>query len=40
MKDGLISMIASQALSEYKVLLGGALNAGVTPIEVKEIFFN
>lgn len=35
----LASMIASQALSEYKVMLGGALNVGVTPIEVKEIVY-
>ena len=27
------------ALSEYKVMLSGALNAGVTPIEVKEIVY-
>jgi len=33
------SMIASQALSEYKVMLGGALNIGVSPIEVKEIVY-
>ena len=33
------SMIASQALEEYKVMLGGALNVGVTPIEVKEIVY-
>lgn len=33
------SMIASQALGEYKVMLGGALNVGVTPIEVKEIVY-
>jgi 4-carboxymuconolactone decarboxylase len=33
------SMIACQALSEYKVMLGGALNVGVTPIEVKEIVY-
>jgi len=33
------SMIASQALAEYKVMLGGALNVGVTPIEVKEIVY-
>jgi 4-carboxymuconolactone decarboxylase len=32
-------MIASQALGEYKVMLGGALNVGVTPIEVKEIVY-
>lgn len=35
----LASMIASQALSEYKVMLGGALNVGVTPVEVKEIVY-
>jgi 4-carboxymuconolactone decarboxylase len=33
------SMIASQALGEYRVILGGALNVGVTPIEVKEIVY-
>jgi 4-carboxymuconolactone decarboxylase len=33
------SMIACQALGEYKVMLGGALNVGVTPIEVKEIVY-
>jgi len=33
------SMIASQALGEYRVMLGGALNVGVTPIEVKEIVY-
>lgn len=33
----LASLIAMQTLSEYKVLLGGALTAGVTPVEVKEI---
>jgi len=32
-------MIASQALGEYKVMLGGALNIGVTPVEVKEIVY-
>jgi 4-carboxymuconolactone decarboxylase len=32
-------MIASQALGEYKVMLGGALNVGVTPVEVKEIVY-
>jgi 4-carboxymuconolactone decarboxylase len=35
----LASMIASQALGEYKVMLGGALNVGVIPIEVKEILY-
>ena len=33
------SMIASQALAEYKVMLSGALNVGVTPVEVKEIVY-
>ncbi|MDK2830460.1 MAG: 4-carboxymuconolactone decarboxylase [Methanolobus sp.] len=33
------TLIASQTLSEYKVMLGAALNVGVTPIEVKEIVY-
>ena len=35
----LASMIACQAVAEYKVMLTGALNAGVTPIKVKEIVY-
>lgn len=35
----LASMIAQQTLSEYKVMLCGALNVGVTPVEVKEIIY-
>jgi 4-carboxymuconolactone decarboxylase len=35
----LASMIASQAIAEYRVMLGGALNVGVTPVEVKEIVY-
>jgi 4-carboxymuconolactone decarboxylase len=35
----LASIIANQALSEYKVMIVGALNVGVTPIEVKEIVY-
>jgi len=35
----LASTIASQALSEYKVMLGAALNVAVTPIEIKEILY-
>ena len=35
----LASLIAQQTLSEYKVMVGGALNIGVTPIEVKEIVY-
>src|SRR5208282_5259400 len=36
----LASLIAQQTLSEYKVMLGGALNVGVTPIEAKEILYH
>ncbi|MHB8107111.1 MAG: carboxymuconolactone decarboxylase family protein [Candidatus Cryosericum sp.] len=39
MKVILASMIAMQTLSEYKVMLGGALNIGVTPVEVKEVVY-
>jgi 4-carboxymuconolactone decarboxylase len=35
----LASMIACQALSEYRVMLGAALTVGVTPIEIKEILY-
>ena len=35
----LASLIAQQTLSEYKVMLVGALNVGVTPVEVKEIVY-
>ena len=35
----LASMIACQALREYRVMLGGALIAGVTPVEAKEIVY-
>ncbi len=35
----LASLIASQALGEYRVMLGAALTAGVTPVEVKEIVY-
>jgi 4-carboxymuconolactone decarboxylase len=33
------AIIASQALAEYRVMLGGALNVGVTPVELKEIVY-
>jgi len=36
----LASLIAQQTLPEYKVMLGGALNVGVTPIEAKEILYH
>jgi 4-carboxymuconolactone decarboxylase len=35
----LSSLIASQTLSEYKVMLNGALNVDVTPIEIKELVY-
>lgn len=35
----LAALIALQTLSEYKIMLGGALNIGVTPVEVKEILY-
>jgi len=35
----LASIIASQALGEYRVMLGAALDIGVTPVEVKEIVY-
>lgn len=39
MKVILASLVAMQTLSEYRVMLAGALNAGVTPTEVKEIVY-
>ena len=35
----LAAMIASQALGEYRVVLGAALTVGVTPVEAKEIVY-
>ena len=35
----LATIIASQALSEYRVMLGAALTVGVTPVEAKEIVY-
>jgi 4-carboxymuconolactone decarboxylase len=35
----LASLIACQALSEYGVMLGAALNVGVTPVQVKEVVY-
>jgi 4-carboxymuconolactone decarboxylase len=35
----LAAIIACQALSEYRVMLGAALHVGVTPVEVKEIVY-
>lgn len=33
------AIIASQAVAEYRVMLGAALNVGVTPVEAKEILY-
>ena len=35
----LASMIASQALHEYRVMIRPALTVGVTPVEIKEIVY-
>jgi 4-carboxymuconolactone decarboxylase len=35
----LAALIASQALGEYRVMVGAALNVGVTPVEIKEIVY-
>jgi 4-carboxymuconolactone decarboxylase len=35
----LAAVIATQALREYRVMLGAALTVGVTPVEVKEIVY-
>lgn len=35
----LASMIASQALAEYRVVLGAALTVGVSPAEAKEVVY-
>jgi 4-carboxymuconolactone decarboxylase len=35
----LAAIMACQAMNEYRVMLGGALNVGVSPIEVKEIVY-
>ena len=35
----LAAIIACQALREYRIMLGAALNIGVTPVETKEIVY-
>jgi 4-carboxymuconolactone decarboxylase len=35
----LASLIGSQAVSEYKIMMGAALNVGVTPVQIKEIVY-
>jgi len=35
----LAAIIGSQAVNEYKIMVGAALNVGITPIEIKEILY-
>jgi 4-carboxymuconolactone decarboxylase len=35
----LAALIVSQALGEYRVMVGAALNVGVKPVEIKEIVY-
>ena len=35
----LASMVASQALGEYRVMIRPALTVGITPVEIKEIIY-
>jgi 4-carboxymuconolactone decarboxylase len=35
----LASIIASHAVREYRVMVGAALDVGVTPVEVKEVLY-
>ena len=35
----LADIIASQAVREYRAMVGAALNVGVTPVEVKEVLY-
>ncbi|OOG43490.1 carboxymuconolactone decarboxylase family protein [Rhodanobacter sp. C05] len=35
----LAALIACQAVNEYRIMLGAALNVGVTPVEAREILY-
>lgn len=35
----LAAIIGSQAVNEYKIMVGATLNVGITPIEIKEILY-
>ncbi|MEI6052945.1 MAG: carboxymuconolactone decarboxylase family protein [Opitutaceae bacterium] len=35
----LAALIGSQSVNEYKIMLGAALNVGVTPVEIKEVLY-
>ena len=34
------STIAAQALGEYRVMVKAGLNAGLTPVEIKEVLYH
>lgn len=36
----LAAIMATQALNEFRIILGAALNVGVTPVEAKEIVYH
>lgn len=40
LKAILASLIAQQSLGEYKFMIKGAMNIGVTPVEIKEIVYH
>ena len=35
----LATLIANQSLAEFKIMIGGAMNLGVTPVEIKEVVY-
>ncbi len=35
----LAAIIGSQALSEFKIMMGAALNVGLAPVQIKEIVY-
>jgi 4-carboxymuconolactone decarboxylase len=39
LKVQLAAIIGCQALTEYRVMAGAALNVGITPVEIKEIVY-
>lgn len=35
----LSTLVANQSLDEFKIMIGGAMNLGVTPVEIKEVVY-
>jgi 4-carboxymuconolactone decarboxylase len=35
----LAAVVGSQAVNEYKIMMGAALNVGIAPVEIKEILY-